>query len=313
LFQAIERALFIYDRLWHRLYALLFLPLSVFYCAVGVFKKAFSKAVKYNIPIISIGNLTVGGSGKTPFTIALCKEFDAPCVVLRGYGRKSKGMLVVSKFGELIGNVVNSGDEAVLIAKKAKNASVIVCENRNEGIKYAIELGCKVVLLDDGFGKFEIDKFDILLKPTIPLKNSLCLPSGPYRYPLFFEHFASIIAVDGIDFKRKTSVSASGDFVLITAISNPKRLDAFLPDGVVSKHYFEDHHFFTKEEIGEILSKHAGAKLLCTEKDSVKLEEIGIAHEVIALEAVFDDSFLLFLKARLADFFPSIALKNQTT
>jgi tetraacyldisaccharide 4'-kinase len=76
------------------------------------------------IPIISVGNLTVGGSGKTPFVIELCKLLDSPCVVSRGYGRRSKGVVVVSRNGTILCGVKESGDEAMLIAKKAGNAKI---------------------------------------------------------------------------------------------------------------------------------------------------------------------------------------------
>ncbi len=313
MFHKIEKALFAYDKVWHRLYAALFLPFSVLYCVVGVLKKAFSKPQKFDIPVISVGNLTVGGSGKTPFIIALCAEFESPCVVLRGYGRNSKGLFVVSKFGEILCDVRTAGDEATLIAKSAQNAVVIVSEDRKSGIKKAIELGCKVVLLDDGFGKFDIDKFDILLKPKIPLKNSFCLPSGPYRYPLFFENFAHISAIDGVDFERHTSVEKDMRYVLITAISNPARLDSYLPPSVEAKYYFADHHFFTKNEIDKIMQKHSGATVLCTQKDAVKLDEIGVEYEPIFLKVVFEERFLNFLKTAFIGHFGDIALKNQTT
>ncbi len=310
----IEDMFFRFDKLWHILLALLFLPLSFVYCAVGIFRKILTSPMDLGIPIISVGNLTVGGSGKTPFAIELCKLLDSPCVVSRGYGRRSKGLVVVGREGRILCGVEESGDEAMLIAKKAGNATVIVCEDRKKAILKAKELGCRSIVLDDGFGKFEIDKFDILLFPSTPFKNVFCLPSGPFRYPLFFEKFGDIVGVDGVDFKRSTTVAGSENgFVLITAIANPQRLDRFLPQGVAAKYYFADHHYFSKSEIAHIKAKHPGMTLLCTEKDGVKLDRLGIEYVALELNLSFDTDFLAFLGAKLTDKFGSNLLKNQTT
>jgi tetraacyldisaccharide 4'-kinase len=309
----IEDMFFRFGKPWHIFLVLLLLPFSFLYCTVGILKKLLAKAHDFEIPVISIGNLTVGGSGKTPFSIELCKHFEKPCVVLRGYGRDSKGLIVVSKFGELRCDVLQSGDEAMLIAKKAPNASVIVSKSRKKAVIVAKKLGCEVVLLDDGFGKFELEKFDILLKPQIQFKNIFCLPSGPFRFPLFFEKFADAVAIEGIDFKRVVNLPQEGNYVLVTAIANPKRLDAFLPQGVEHKYYFADHHYFTKKEIDEIISKHQGATILCTEKDGVKLEALGVRYAAIGLSLGIEKSFFAFLSAKLKDRFPAIALKNQAS
>jgi len=310
----IEDMFFRFDKLWHILLSLLLLPLSFIYCAVGIFRKLLSTPEDMKIPIISVGNLTVGGSGKTPFVIELCKLLDSPCVVSRGYGRRSKGLVVVGREGSILCGVEDSGDEAMLIAKKAGNATVIVSEDRKKAILKAKELGCKTVVLDDGFGRFEIDKFDILLFPSAPFKNIFCLPSGPFRYPLFFEKFADIVGVDGVDFKRHTAIrDKSGEFVFITAIANPQRLDRFLPSGVAAKYYFADHHYFSKSEIANIMSKYPGMTLLCTEKDGVKLDELGVEYAALELNLSFDANFLAFLGAKLSDRFGFGLLKNQTT
>jgi len=309
----IEDMFFRFNSIWHMLFAILLLPLSFLYCIIGIFKKLLTRVHSFDIAVISVGNLTVGGSGKTPFSIELCKQFEKPCVVLRGYGRDSKGLIVVSKFGELRCDVGQSGDEAMLIAKKAPNACVIVSESRKKAVVVAKKLGCDVVLLDDGFGKFELEKFDILLKPQLPFKNIFCLPSGPFRFPLFFEKFADVVAVEGVDFKRVVNLPQDGEYILVTAIANPKRLDAFLPRGVEHKYYFADHHYFTKKEIDEIVSKHQGATILCTEKDGVKLEALGVQYMAIGLSLEIEKSFFAFLSAKLKDRFPAIALKNQAS
>ncbi len=307
--QKIEDIFFRFDKPWHYALALLLFPFSVLYCVIAVTKKLTTTPKDYGIAVVSIGNLTVGGSGKTPFAIELCKRFERPCVVMRGYGRRSKGLLVVSNQAEIFCDVFDSGDEAMLIAKKAKNAIVIVSEDRVIGIQEAKRLGAEIVILDDGFGKFGIKKLNILLSPKTKLKNIFCLPAGPFRFPKFFEIFADILAVDGVDFFRKTSAPIGGKFVLVTAIANPKRLEPYLSGDVVEKYYFADHYYFTKEDMQTIKSKHPDALILCSGKDGVKLDAIGEKYEELELELEFEENFEKVLSYKIGQ----LPLKNQAS
>ncbi len=87
-----------------------------------------------------------------------------------------------------------------------KNATVIVSEDRVLGIKKAKELGSKVIFLDDGFSKYNIKKFDILLKPKDEPTNNFCIPSGAYREPKSFYKKANLVLKEGIDFKREVEI-----------------------------------------------------------------------------------------------------------
>ena len=136
----IEEYLF-YPKPLHKLLSLLLLPLTLIYCMVVFVKNSLSKPKDFGIPIISIGNLIVGGSGKTPLTIALAKDKKEVCVILRGYGRKSSGLVVVSEYGEIKCDLDSSGDEAMMLAKALPKASIIVSEDRKAAIKRAKEMG----------------------------------------------------------------------------------------------------------------------------------------------------------------------------
>ncbi len=246
-------------------------------------KRILAKPINFGIPIISIGNLIVGGSGKTPMTIYLAKNKKNICVILRGYGRNSKGLVIVSLYGKILENTQNSGDEAMLIARSLPNATVIVSENRVEAILKAKELGCEIVFLDDGFSKYNIAKFDILLRPKIEPTNVFCLPSGGYREPMMMYSTANLVLKEGVDFKRIVTYKYKGESVgvlpekllLLTAISKPNRLLEFLPNGV-KLIAFEDHHNFTNEEIGLILKDYPNYAIITTQKDMVKLEKFDI-------------------------------------
>lgn len=238
----------------------------------------------FDIPIISIGNIIVGGSGKTPITIELASKYENACVILRGYGRSSKGLQIVSLNGDIKVDVTVSGDEAMLLAKSLKKATIIVSENRIEAILKAKELGSKIIFLDDGFSKYSISKFDILLKPQNEPTNNFCLPSGGYREPKSFYKKANIVLQEGKDFKRVITIKKDENIkelpaktILLTAISKPKRLLEFLPKNI-KMISFPDHHNFTKEEILDIQNEYKDYAILTTGKDMVKLKEFNFEN-----------------------------------
>ena len=191
----IERNLYNPSPAWLALGVIL-APLSLLYTFIVCLKRLFAKPQKFKIPIISVGNLTLGGSGKTPLVRALFKEFSEEfktCIILRGYGRKSRGLLEVALGGRILCDVRQSGDEAMEYALFLRGANVIVSEDRAAGILRAQTLGFELVILDDGFSKFNISKFDILLRPQSAPKLPFCLPFAAYRYPPFFYKFADFI------------------------------------------------------------------------------------------------------------------------
>jgi tetraacyldisaccharide 4'-kinase len=237
-------------------------------------------AQDFDIDIISVGNLNVGGSGKTPLVTALSLKYENVAIILRGYGRESSGLHVVSHNGEIFLDVKTSGDEAMIYAHKVPSALVIVSEDRNIAINKAKEMGAKIIFLDDAYSKHDIKKLDLLLH--VESKNNFCLPAGPYRERLWANKEA-VILKDGVDFKRVVELKDKCDKMsLVTAIARPNRLDKFLPD-VVSKNCFEDHHSFTKTELEEILQKDNSDSLLVTYKDYVKVQSFGLKLSLLDL------------------------------
>lgn len=188
-------------------------PLSLLYTLIVCLKRLFAKPQKFKIPIISVGNLTLGGSGKTPLVRALFKEFSEElktCIILRGYGRKSRGLLEVALSGRILCDVEQSGDEAMEYALFLRGANVIVSEDRAAGILRAQTLGFELVILDDGFSKFNISKFDILLRPQSAPKLPFCLPLAAYRYPPFFYKFADFIPSSS-DISQELKIVSAAD------------------------------------------------------------------------------------------------------
>lgn len=222
----IERNLYDPSPAWLALGVIL-APLSMLYTFIVCLKRLFAKPQSFKIPIISVGNLTLGGSGKTPLVRALFKEFNGElktCIILRGYGRKSRGLLEVALGGRILCDVRQSGDEAMEYALSLRGANVIVSEDRAAGILRAQTLGFELVILDDGFSKFNIAKFDILLRPQSAPKLPFCLPFAAYRYPPFFYKFADFIpALSDISqgFKIVSAADLQGTLNGADEISNP--------------------------------------------------------------------------------------------
>ena len=292
----IEQYLF-FPTPFQRLIGILFLPFTVLYCVVSAYKRISKKEIDFGIPVVSVGNLLIGGTGKTPVIIALAKEKEDVAVVLRGYGRASKGLYVVSQKGKILQDINTSGDEAMLLAKSLPKATVIVSENRSEAIMKAKELNCKVVFLDDGYSKHEIKKFDILLRPKIEPTNIFCLPSGGYRDTKMMYSFADMVLRDGTDFTRVVLFKKDGEkidtlpenTVLLTAISKAYRLLEYLPEGIQTE-IFEDHHSFTQEDIEKILLKYPNTTIITTAKDLVKLEQFSFKDIILMdLEVTIDE------------------------
>ncbi len=297
-------SLFWHPKLYHRLVSWILIPISLLYGLAMRYRRLVAKQTSYPIPIISIGNLTVGGSGKTPFAIELANRYThmGVAIISRGYGRQSQGLVEVSHRGRIISSVEESGDEPMLMALSLPYASVIVSEDRAIAIERAIESGVGLIILDDGFNRVEIEKLEILLEPK-EIPNRLPLPSGPYRELPSTKKFADIVAVEDVDFSRVVSYKNLYEkMVLLTAIANPRRLDEYLPDGVVEKIYLDDHAYFYEETIAELIEYHNADSIIVTQKDMVKMSEFKLPISLIKLKLQINDNIYEEIDDYLKDF-----------
>ena len=172
--------------------------------------------------VISIGNLTVGGTGKTPAVIALAQEAKKrghqPCLLTRGYKGKAAGPCVISDgSGSLLG-VEEAGDEALLMAEKLKQIPVIKGNDRYEAGMFALNASIpkpSLFILDDGFQHWILDRdMDILLiDSTNPFGNRKLLPSGPLREPLTEMKRADIIVITKARSHIAGSPGIEGDLI----------------------------------------------------------------------------------------------------
>ena len=249
-------------------------------------RRKVTKRNTFGIPVISVGNLIVGGAGKTPFVIAVASRYKDVAVISRGYGRQSSGLVEVSRNGQILADVRQSGDEAMLMATALPDASVTVSEERRLAIELAKKQGAKLIILDDGFNRMEIEKFEILLEPG-RINNLFPFPAGPFREFLSQRKYADCIAKEGREFVRQVEVAdVTEKMLLVTAISNPARLDRYLPPGVVGKVYLEDHAYFDLSTLEGLLKEYEASSILCTSKDRVKMEgfKLPISEMKLKLE-----------------------------
>ncbi|WP_457599799.1 tetraacyldisaccharide 4'-kinase [Hydrogenivirga sp.] len=160
--------------------------------AVGLRNLLYDRGVlkqrRLPVPVVSVGNVSAGGTGKTSLTRFLAHELGRTlqvAVLLRGYRRRSRGALVVSEWGNLKTDVRSAGDEAYLLAKLLPKASVVVSEDRYRGGMLAVrELGAELIILDDGFQHRGLYRdVDLVLLRRKDLKDRL-LPAGLLREPL---------------------------------------------------------------------------------------------------------------------------------
>jgi tetraacyldisaccharide 4'-kinase len=276
-------------------------PLSLLYGAVsGARNLAYDTGLfsaRLQGPVVSVGNISVGGTGKTPFIIylgELLKErgikFD---VLSRGYGRASKGVRVV----DAAGSPGEFGDEPLLIARKL-GVPVVVGESRyHAGLVAEQRFGPQLHLLDDGFQHRQLHRdLDIVLLGEGDLEDKL-LPAGRLREPVSALARADvIITAEGKSLERLRShdaivlwlrrmiqvgESAPGVSIAFCGIARPHGFFAGLRaagTNVVGERTFRDHHAYSAADVEELQRMRAssGAQgFITTEKDEVNLAPVA--------------------------------------
>jgi tetraacyldisaccharide 4'-kinase len=255
----------------------------------------FSRRLEH--PVVSVGNLSVGGSGKTPFVIALGELLQARGirfdVLTRGYRRKTRGVLVVEKDG----NAADFGDEPLLIARRL-SVPVIVGESRYDAGRLAEQkFQSQLHILDDGFQHRSLARdFDIVLMTERDFDDRL-LPSGRLREPLFSLRRADAIVLPR-DFSVKNSTIESfarqGKLIwrmqreiavpaapiapiVFCGIARPQQFFAQVRAAGITpaaEVIFRDHHAYDRSDIERLLAmrgKLSAGGFLTTEKDEVNL------------------------------------------
>ena len=155
-----------------------------------LYDKKILKPKKVNAYVISVGNMTTGGVGKTPVVLELAKYFtskgEKTAIISRGYGGKlsNKKVNVISDGKSVFYDAAMAGDEPFMLAQKAHGVCVLTCKNRYNACKYAVEkFRVKKIILDDGFQhrKLYRDLDIVLMDSKMALGNEKLLPAGPLR------------------------------------------------------------------------------------------------------------------------------------
>ena len=263
-----------------------------------VLRSAVSKA---SVPVICVGNLNVGGTGKTPTVIALTEIAKAqgakPLVLSRGYRGHLKGPVLVDEFKH---EADQTGDEPLLLASFA---TTIVCKNRVRGIAFAETHAPDIIILDDGFQDPSVEKTKslIVVDAEHGFGNGLCLPAGPLREPVangllradavlsigevkaqrnFASTWGKMIKCQHMTAELKPVVTgmdwSKGSYIAFAGIGDPDKFFKtlrMLGANLVHTEILGDHATISPRFLKRlrILAYETGAQLVTTEKDVVRL------------------------------------------
>lgn len=302
--------------------------LAVLYGAVVrarrmAYRRGWLRVQRVGVPVIVVGNITVGGSGKTPLVIALVEYLRAqgwsPGVVSRGYGRSSHGERLV----DAKTSAQDAGDEPVLIAQRCK-VPVIVDADRVAAARRAVERGCDVVIADDGLQHYRLHR-DIEIEVIDGVRrygNARLLPAGPLREPAARAANCDLHVVNGGEVQTgEWPLRLHGDLLVggdgrtqplealrgrrvhaVAGIGNPQRFfDKLQACGLEAvQHVFADHHAYSRGD----LSFEEALPIVMTEKDWVKCAAFAPADSwVLPVRAEIDAGFF----ARLTQLLPQRA------
>lgn len=307
-------------------------PLSCFVQSVSKkrrddYLKGKKVAAELSVPVVIVGNITVGGTGKTPLVIAIVsylrRQGFKPGVISRGYSSKAPHYpFVVTKDSD----PEQSGDEPLLIASRAQCPVVIDPDRVCAAKKLIEESDCDVIISDDGLQHYRLTRqVEIcVIDAQRGLGNKQCLPEGPLREPV--ERLADVdfvvvnglasevygnpqfemtlmsgdlVAVGGNDATNDAKRPTPGDQVnAIAGIGNPERFFSSLESNgyKVCATAFGDHHHYQREDFNFSVP----SPVLMTEKDAVKCAKLGLADAwYLPVEAQLPEKFWQLLLAKL--------------
>lgn len=280
-------------------------PLHNLYGTVHNLRKTFSKPYKSRIPVICIGNLTAGGSGKTPTALALMKLIrdqglaQNPCFLSRGYGGQESGPLLVNPSTHRFSDV---GDEPLLLARAAP---VIVSRNRKHGAQYAEAHGHDLIIMDDGLQNTSLqhDIKIVVVDSATGFGNGLTIPFGPLREPVTsgLKNIDALIRIgDGkADIPRHsviiqahisaTSPLPPGTHVMgFCGLGQPEKFRKTLEDlnlNIIDFFALPDHYAYTERDLERLKeeSERNHARLITTEKDMLRIPPAFAADNEVAV------------------------------
>jgi len=314
-------------KFWQRknLWAWLLFPISLLYLCGAKFHKLLyllrlKKTYFFEVPVIVVGNITVGGTGKTPLVIKLANllldQGCKPGIVSRGYRGSNQDPLVVTAESD----VTIVGDEALVIMRNT-SCPLVICPKRVAAVKKLVDdFHCNVIISDDGLQHYALGRsLEIaVLDGANRYGNGFCLPAGPLREPISRLKKVDFIVVNSglananeyamqimadkfyrVDHKANKAIT---EFVgqkvhAVAALGNPARFFNFLRtlNLEVIEHPFPDHYQFSVQDF----SFAGNLPIIVTEKDAVKCEKFATAN-----------FWFLKIDLKLSDQFVSSFLSN---
>ena len=305
------------------------LPISWLYSLIIILRRLCYQSGliavnQIDVPVIIVGNISVGGTGKTPLVIWLADYFKKkgfnPGIISRGYGGKLSGK---SQQVRSDSNPELVGDEPVLIAKRT-NCPVAIAKQRRRAAEELIEYcDCDLILCDDGMQHYSLGR-DIeiaVIDGQRRFGNGHCLPAGPLREPISRLNSVDLVVSKYIAGRHEYKMEYTyGDLVslldpehtipvsslngqsvhAISGIGNPDRYYSYLRNNKlhIINHEFPDHYPFTKNDV----NFDDGLPVVMTEKDAVKCSDFATKnHWYLPISATLPDSFSYRLEALMKD------------
>lgn len=307
-----------------RAYALY--PFSAIYGAVAKHRMVSARREPIALPVLCVGNFTVGGTGKTPVAIALARQAARmgrkPGFLSRGHGGSFSEPRIVDPSHDSARQV---GDEPLLLAEAAP---VAVTANRVAGARLLIDCGCDFLIMDDGFqsARIHIDYALLVVDGRRGLGNGHVIPGGPMRAPLLAQlrmadallkmgegeaadpvvrmaSRANKPVFEAFARPRQPEVFSGRRFLAFAGIGDPRKFfDTVRAAGgdVVQSRAFPDHHAFTEEDFDDLarLAETEGLEPITTAKDAARLRHGTAAAQaflerlvVLEIDAIFDNGY----------------------
>jgi tetraacyldisaccharide 4'-kinase len=261
------------------------------------YRRGWLRSIRLSVPVLVVGNISVGGTGKTPLTIALAAELRQrgwrPGVVSRGYGGTEKGPALLDAHPD----PARYGDEPCLI--HASGVPVAVGRDRPAAAALLVEQGCDVLIADDGLQHYRLarDLEICVIDGERRFGNGRLLPAGPLREPLDrLDRVHWRVCNGGVPAVGEVAMSLQGDALrqlqgnarqplaalrgqavnAVAAIGHPQRFfDSLAAQGLLPQgHAFADHHAYASEDF----AFDDGRPLLMTEKDAIKCQALAKPH-----------------------------------
>ena len=281
--------------------SILLFPISLIVQLFAFIKQKSVKSLNFNIPIICLGNIYLGGTGKTPLSIYLANELK----------KRGKNPVIIRKYYK------SHKDEHSLIKKKI--GFLILNTNRANAIKEAERKGFDSVILDDGFQDHKIKKdLNVICFNSFQLDgNGLVLPAGPLRESFDSLKRAHIVMINGeknnsfeeriykinknikIFYSKYDPINVQqfrqGKFIALIGIGNPENFLSLLSKigvNIIKKYIVPDHYQFDKNEVSKIIqeAKDNDCKIILTEKDYYKVKDFSLERmECLKVDLSIDE------------------------